>query len=95
MAGSQTHGLRQTQQWTVVPVSHRITSACRQAIFSWLRTVTARAISGSGGKIRTDGHSKKAAATPKNEPPQPFFRNKKPQNPYLQILVFDTFEQFF
>jgi len=36
---------------------------------------------------------KKAAATPK-ELPQPFFRNKKPQNPYLQILVFASFEQF-
>jgi len=28
------------------------------------------------------------------ELPQPFFRNKKPQNPYLQILVFASFEQF-
>jgi len=51
------------------------------------QAVTARAISGSRGKTHTDGHSKKAAATLK-EPLQPFFRNKKPQAPYLQTLVF-------
>ena len=37
--------------------------------------------------IRTDGHSKKLQQ-PYTGPLQPFFRNKKPQNPYLQILVF-------
>ena len=31
-------------------------------------------------------HSKKAAALPKGMP-QPFFRNKKSQAPYLQTLV--------
>ena len=36
----------------------------------------------------SDGHNKKATATLKIELLQPFFRNKKPQAPYLQTLVF-------
>jgi hypothetical protein len=39
------------------------------------------------GETCTDGHSKKLQQ-PRKGPLQPFFRNKKPQNPYLQILVF-------
>ncbi len=38
------------------------------------------------GELHADDHSKKTAATPK-ESLQPFFRNKKSQNPYLQTLV--------
>ena len=35
-----------------------------------------------------DGHSKKSCSNPGKGPLQPFFRNKKPQVPYLQTLVF-------
>jgi len=55
--------------------------------------VTVRAISGSGGGSAQTATAKKLQQLRK-EPLQPFFRNKKPQNPYLQILVFPTFEQF-
>jgi len=51
------------------------------------------------GNQRIRGNSAQTATAKKlqqllKEPLQPFFRNKKPQNPYLQILVFPTFEQF-
>ena len=36
----------------------------------------------------TDGHSKKSCSNPNKGPLQPFFRNKKPQVPYLQTHVF-------
>ena len=39
-----------------------------------------------GNCLCADGHNKKARH-PAPGMPQPFFRNKKSQNPYLQILV--------
>ena len=53
-----------------------------------LRTVTARAISRSRGIRPTQTVTAKKLQQPYKESLQPFFRNKKPQNPYLQILVF-------
>ena len=53
-----------------------------------LRAMTVRTIRAEGG-IRTQTvTAKKAAATLQTESLQPFFRNKKPQVPYLQTLVF-------
>ena len=60
-----------------------------KAIFSWFAGCDRQGNEQvKGDKTHTDGHSKKAAATLQRESLQPFFRNKKPQNPYLQILVF-------
>ena len=53
-----------------------------------LRAVTARAISRSRGIRPTQTVTAKKLQQPYKESLQPFFRNKKPQNPYLQILVF-------
>ena len=53
-----------------------------------LRAVTARAISRSRGIRPAQTVTAKKLQQPVNESLQPFFRNKKPQNPYLQILVF-------
>ena len=53
-----------------------------------LRAVTARAISRSRGIRPTQTVTAKKLQQPYKGPLQPFFRNKKPQNPYLQILVF-------
>ena len=52
-----------------------------------LRTVTARAIRAEGG-IRTQTVTAKKLQHPYTGPLQPFFRNKKSQNPYLQTHVF-------
>ena len=52
-----------------------------------LRAVTVRAIRAEGG-IHTQTVTAKKLQQPYTGPLQPFFRNKKPQNPYLQILVF-------
>ena len=59
-----------------------------KAIFSWFAGRDRQGNPCRRGNPHADGHSKKAAATLKIELLQPFFRNKKPQNPYLQILVF-------
>ena len=53
-----------------------------------LRAVTARAICRSRGMRPTQTVTAKKLQQPYTGPLQPFFRNKKPQNPYLQILVF-------
>ena len=53
-----------------------------------LRAVTVRAIRAEGGIHTQTVTAKKAAATLQTESLQPFFRNKKPQVPYLQTLVF-------
>ncbi len=37
---------------------------------------------------------KRKATEPSLGLPQPFFRNKKSQDPYVQTLVFPTFKQF-
>ena len=52
-----------------------------------LRAVTVQAICAEGG-IHTWTVTAKKLQQPYKESLQPFFRNKKPQNPYLQILVF-------
>ncbi len=52
-----------------------------------LRTVTVQTIRAEGG-IHTQTVTAKKLQQPYKESLQPFFRNKKPQNPYLQILVF-------
>ena len=52
------------------------------------RAVTAQAISRSRGMRPTQAITAKKLQQPYKESLQPFFRNKKPQNPYLQILVF-------
>ena len=60
-----------------------------KAIFSWFAGCDRQGNQQvKGDKTHTDGHSKKAAATLQTESLQPFFRNKKPQAPYLQTLVF-------
>ena len=51
------------------------------------RTVTVRAIRAEGG-IHTQTITVKKLQQPYTGPLQPFFRNKKPQVPYLQTLVF-------
>ena len=53
-----------------------------------LRAVTARAISRSRGMRPTQTVTAKKLQQPYTGPLQPFFRNKKPQVPYLQTLVF-------
>ena len=53
-----------------------------------LRAVTARAISRSRGMRPTQTVTAKKLQQPYTGPLQPFFRNKKPQAPYLQTLVF-------
>ncbi len=53
-----------------------------------LRAVTARAMSRSRGIRPTQTVTAKKVQQPVTGPLQPYFRNKKPQNPYLQILVF-------
>ena len=53
-----------------------------------LRAVTARAISRSRGMRPTQTVTAKKLQQPHTGPLQPFFRNKKPQAPYLQTLVF-------
>ena len=52
-----------------------------------LRAVTVRAIRAEGG-IHTQTVTAKKLQQPYKGPLQPFFRNKKPQVPYLQTLVF-------
>ena len=52
-----------------------------------LRAVTVRAIRAEGG-IHTQTVTAKKLQQPYTGPLQPFFRNKKPQVPYLQTLVF-------
>ena len=52
-----------------------------------LRAVTVRAIRAEGG-IHTQTVTAKKLQQPYTGPLQPFFRNKKPQAPYLQTLVF-------
>ena len=52
-----------------------------------LRAVTVRAIRAEGG-IHTQTVTAKKLQQPYPGPLQPFFRNKKPQAPYLQTLVF-------
>ena len=53
-----------------------------------LRAVTVRAISRSRGMRPTQTVTAKKLQQPYTGPLQPFFRNKKPQAPYLQTLVF-------
>ena len=53
-----------------------------------LRAVTVSAIRAEGGIHTQTVTAKKAATTLQTESLQPFFRNKKPQVPYLQTLVF-------
>ena len=67
-------GKCQTQQWTVVPVSHRITLTYRISNIQ----LVCRKIK----KLQQPYHT---------ESLQPFFRNKKPQVPYLQTLVFSPY----
>ncbi len=52
-----------------------------------LRAVTVRAIRAEGG-IHTQTVTAKKLQQPHTGPLHPFFRNKKPQAPYLQNLVF-------
>ena len=86
----------QTQQWTVVSDSDRITLLHRKALF------TCAAAAAAVGGVRFEGvgwgftppTTDEKSCDNSTELPQPFFRNKKPQNPYLQILVFASFEQF-
>ena len=52
-----------------------------------LRAVTVKAIRAEGG-IHTQTVTAKKLQQPYTGPLQPFFRNKKPQAPYLQTLVF-------
>jgi hypothetical protein len=91
IAGSLTDGKGQTQQWTVVPDSHRITLQYQYAIFTWCADCDGRAICDQGGI--TAAVTAKNCSSPEG-PLQPFFRNKKSQAPYLQTHVFPTFEQF-
>jgi len=59
-----------------------------KAIFSWFAGCDRQGNPCRRGNPHADRHSKKAAATLQTESLQPFFRNKKPQVPYLQTLVF-------
>ena len=63
-------------------------NSINKAIFSWLAGCDRQGNPCRRGNPHADGHSKKAAATLQTESLQPFFRNKKPQVPYLQTLVF-------
>ena len=58
-----------------------------KAIFSWFASCDRPGNLCRGG-IRTWTATAKKLQQPYKGPLQPFFRNKKPQNPYLQILVF-------
>ena len=53
-----------------------------------LRAVTVKAISRSRGMGPTQTITEKSCSNPTKGPLQPFFRNKKSQNPYLQTHVF-------
>ena len=63
-------------------------NSINKAIFSWFAGRDRQGNPCGRGNPHADGHSKKAAATLQTESLQPFFRNKKPQVPYLQTLVF-------
>ena len=59
-----------------------------KAIFSWFAGCDRQGNEQVKGDKTTQTVTAKKLQQPYKELLQPFFRNKKPQNPYLQILVF-------
>ena len=84
----------QTQQWTVVPVSHRITIPHRYAIFSWFAGRDRQGNPCRRGNPHADDHSKKAAATLYRAAAAVFPQQKTTGSVLADPSVFTSFEQF-